>query len=325
MAEPGLEPDKSTSKTPKSRVPNNTGVFFVCLGIAFVLWLVVRLSSVYVGTIPAFIRYTNMPENKVSVQPLEKKVKLRVETPGYKLLLTQMGFNKIYLDIDLQETRHKQFLLTDDLRKRVAENLPLDVRLFSISPDTLYLNFDEKYSRRIPVRLVKKLEFEKQFDQKELIQLSPDSVEVSGPKILIDSIKSWPTVELKQKRVKDNLRGTIDLVKPARNGISISPETVKYNIVVEEFTEQSIEVEVRKMNVPAGMQITTYPKKVKVTFQVPLNNYEAINETSFEVVADFGKIEIGKQKEVYLELTQTPAYVKGVTISPISTEYIIYK
>lgn len=322
--QPGSD-NESLAKPRDTRELSNTAILIICMGIAFLLWLLIKLSNTYSGQVTAYVHYSNLPENKVLVKPLEKKVKLRVETTGFKLLLSNVGFQPVNIDIDFQELHNTHFILTEDVKKRISENLPPDIKLHSISPDTLYLYFDEKATKKVPVRLDADLEFEKQFGLKKSVQLSPETILVAGPRVLLDSIHEWKTAVLKRKQIKGDLRGTIGLATPGKEGLSVTPDKVHYNLNVEEFTEHSLEVPVTRINVPAGISITTYPKNIKVTFQVALSNFEAVNAAGFELVADFSKIDLHNQKQVYLQLVKYPPYLKNVTFSPQSVEYIIYK
>jgi YbbR domain-containing protein len=269
------------------------------------------------------VRYVNIPEHKILVKELDNRLKLNVETSGFKLILSRLGFQRFFLDVDYKDYRNNRYVLTEDLRRKFSDNLPPDIKLRSISPDTLFLFFDEKGTKKIPVHLVSQLEFEKQYGLKDSIIISPDSVEITGPRMIIDTIRSWPTIPLKIRGLKTSRDANIDLA-PASGSLTISPKNVHYKVEVEEYTEQSIEVEVKRLNVPQDVEITTYPKKITVTFQVPLSSYQTVGEDAFEAVADFSQIDIKTQQKIFVELTKMPGFVKNVTITPRSVEYIIY-
>ncbi|MDX2000910.1 MAG: hypothetical protein SFW35_00630 [Chitinophagales bacterium] len=325
---PSQEEQSSNKPNRKKKVvdrrgPSNTALFMACLFVASFLWLMVRLSGVYSGTVTAHLRYINMPDNKVMVKGLDTKLKLYVETTGFKLLLAKFGFSRTVLDIDYDDYRYTSYVLTEDLKKKFADNLPNEIKLKDIKPDTLFLYFDERVTKTVPIRLLWDIAFQKQYGMKDSIIISPDSVKLTGPKSLLDTIHSWPTKKLKMKDVKSDMDGQIDLAK-GPEVIDLNAKKVNYHAAIEEYTEQTVEVEVRLTNLPNNMDITTYPKKVAVTFQVPLSSYQTVSDDAFEVVANFTNVDLSAQQKVYVELNKAPANVKNVSLSPTAVEYIIY-
>ena len=149
MSDPGNAPEQKAKKDRDNHSTNNTIILMACMAIAFFLWLFVKLSNNYPGQLTAHIIYSNLPEGKVLVKPLDKQVKLRVETTGVKLLLAQWGIEPVYLNIDFQELHNSRFVLTEDLKRKFAEVLPVEMRLYSISPDTLLIEVDNNVKLKI--------------------------------------------------------------------------------------------------------------------------------------------------------------------------------
>ncbi len=71
--------------------------------------------------------------------------------------------------------------------------------------------------------------------------------------------------------------------------------------------------------------MTIYPKKVKVTCLVSLNDFEKVKADLFEAVADFSNIDMNEDKLVSISLKRQPSFVKNINWSPKRAEFIINK
>lgn len=296
-----------------------------CLVLAFVLLLLNKLSrSDYKGEVQARVTYVNYPKGKIPVSPLPEELKLRVETTGFKLLWARV-VNKPKVRIDLSQLSGADRTPTNVFKPYISSQLSDGYLLEGITPDTLYFQFENSLTKKVPVQGNIQISFKRQFDFKEPTIIKPDSVTVTGPEKLVDSIKAWYTEKLTFQNLDVSLQNEVALVKPEQPTIKISPEKVNYVVTVEEYTEKILEVEIQKVNLPDAKDVNIYPKKVKVACRVGLSNYQQVTPESFILVTDFATVDLKKSKYARVELKQAPSYVKSLDYSPKSVEYIIYK
>lgn len=303
----------------------NTAILMLCMGIAFFLWLIVQMSDTYVGQVPVDITYYNLPTDSIAVIPLPQQGRAQVRATGFRLLFAQMSIKKPSISIDHQDHLDEKVIRSQDLLQSMTNNMPQGFTLLSLQPDTILLAFEPLSRKKVPVQLVNNISIAKQYGAKDDIILQPDSVEIEGPSMLIDSIYVWYTETLQLTDVKNSISDTLNLSEPQYGSIEVSPEQVNYTLEIEPYTEATVKVPVTLLNVPKSIEVTTYPKEVEVRFMVGLSDHDKALNSIFEVVADLQGIDLTGDELLTLKLTQQPSFVKNPSINPATAEYIIYK
>ncbi len=302
----------------------NSAVFAVCLLLAVFLLLINKFTRRFISDVNGQIAYTNLPEGKVSVGPLPTELKLYVETTGMKLLWLKMS-KPLKVNIDLAQVVRSNFVLSEDLRPAVAGQLPGDYKLIEIFPDTMFFQFDKSKTKMVRVVPNILISFKRQFDFTEPMLIKPDSVMITGPEHVVDTIEGWRTEKVVFETLDRSVQDELQLVRPPIEAIKLKPEKVRYTIAVEEYTEKALEIEISLVNVPKGKEISIYPKKIDAVFKIGLSNYEKVDASSFIAQADFTGVELGKSKYVIVNVTKYPSYIRSLDYSPKSVEYIVYK
>ncbi|HXH17547.1 MAG TPA: YbbR-like domain-containing protein [Chitinophagales bacterium] len=296
-------------------------VFAVCLLLAFSLLFLNKLSRKYIGEISAKIQYVHLPAGKVPTSPLPDKLKLYVETTGFKLLWSRM-LKPAGVQINLSALK-SNYIVTSALQSEIASQLSAGYRLIEITPDTLFFNFSRGNKKKVPVVADILISFKKQYDFMEPMLVKPDSVTVSGPESIVAGIQSWKTEKLVFENLDKSLQNEAALVAPSNPAVVIEPKKVRYTISVERYTEKTLEAEIEKANVPDGKTVNIYPNKVKLIFRVGLSNYEHVGTETFKAVADFAGVDLKRGKYVSVEIKRAPSYIRNLDYSPKSVEYII--
>lgn len=319
--EPGKSIPRKTGSVGTSR---NTAILVLCIGIAAFLWLLIKLSDNYNWRVPVALEYSNLPSDRVAVRELPKESEVIVNATGFKLLLARFKVIDIVLPIAYRENLQQPYLLASSLESELADEMPPGYALLGFSPDTLYMQFDKKISKKVPIRLNGTVSYAKQFEGLGLPTFLPDSIEVSGPERLIDSIQYWNTQPLELLDLKESFAGEVMLDKPNFSSISLGQGKVKLSVAVEAFTQITREVEIELLNVPKNKQITPYPKKVTVFIHVGLSNLEAARSANITATADFSDVNIKKDRFVEVELSDYPAFMKISKFEPFNIEFIVY-
>lgn len=317
----------TTSGSKKSRLSlsRNTAILILCMGIASFLWLIVQLSQTYTGTVPISISYRNIPEKLVATYPLAEEGRGLIQSSGFRIMLAKMNFGRLGVTVDYNNYKNRQVIASRDVLKDASGDMPTGYQLLSFYPDTIYLKFEPKTSKLVPVQLLDTIKMAKQFDLKKDITLQPDSVTVFGPASIVDTLSYWPTDSLVLTDLKASLSDTLWLRNEPSLALSAEPGFVIYNIDVESYTEASIQVPVTILNAPLRVEATTYPKEVTVKFLVGLSNHEKVKAAYFEVVANLSGVDIESDQVIELTLKQHPDFIKNPTLHPEAVEYIIYR
>jgi YbbR domain-containing protein len=167
------------------------------------------------------------------------------------------------------------------------------------------------------------LSFSPGYHLKSPIQLSPDSISISGPESLVSNIMDWRTDSLILKDIQNSAEKKISLRESARE-IKLNQQTITAKLEVEQFTEKSFFVKILQRNAPDSIRI--FPDRIKIYCLVGLSKYEEVEESGFTVEVDLKDAKPGVENNaVPILLTKSPDFVDNVRFSPKSAEYIFIK
>jgi hypothetical protein len=151
----------------------------------------------------------------------------------------------------------------------------------------------------------------------------PDSVIISGPGVVIDTIEWVETQFQKFTSVDQDIRKNFDLI-PIEN-VDLSTRKVIVNVPVERFTEARFSVPVNVVNIPDTLELKTFPGSINVTCRVPLSDYDKLTVNLFRAIVDYSVVRGSYSNKIKVRLSSAPEYVTNIQIYPISVEFIVEK
>ncbi|MBD1394886.1 CdaR family protein [Mucilaginibacter glaciei] len=299
--------------------------FVTCLVIAVFAWLFTSLSNPYRYTVKQVITFRNAPLRR-AFHPLQSDtIDAVVQGTGWQMLVNKMNDEQRPVSIDLHTLDNKSFIVLNTQLKQINLAKDLNHQIIAFTPDTLFFDFSNRMTKRVPVQLVSKINYQKQFAQSDNVKIQPDYVTISGPAEVLARINSWKTDSVKLTGVNESYSSRVALL-PAREGnLDILPKTVIVNIPIDEFTEKTMEIPVRLINNHNYYDVKVFPQKVKVTFTTSLTNYPDASEDDFEAVADLDKWRINGYNALPVKITRLPSYGKVVKIEPQNIDFIVKK
>lgn len=303
-------------------------VFSVFLVISVFIWLLNALGKNYTTTMKYPVEYSDFPENKVVVGELPGHLDLKVNAHGYALLRYELFRRPVPISFRVSsytltssgERSNRAFILTRYLKDQIAAQLPQELQLLEIRPDTLQFVIANKSTR--PVRIQPDLDFEldKQFTTMNGVSLEPDSVEVSGPDVILDTLQFISTEYRDLGLLSRDYRDELELDIPA--GLTLSLDEVKVSIELEKFTEMEITVPVEVLDLPDSMSMQTFPSRIRLTCRVGLSKYERIDRDLFRAVVSYPGTEALPER-LEVQIMNIPSYMVSLDYNPRSVEYLI--
>jgi len=335
-----MDPETSTGKElmkiirvlKKKLLNRNVAVFTFFLLLSFIFWYINALSKSITGTINFPVRYTNFPENLALVNELPDKLRLEVQGPGYSVLKARISGNKTPLMIDVknsgladsgEESDLQFFIYSYNLRESFIRQIRSDFEINSVSPDSINFIFDKLILKKVPVKSDIKVNPLRQFMISGDIVTDPDSVEISGPEAIIDTINYVLTEYHEYNQVNEDIKRNIDIESIRKVGIS--HKKVEVTVPVEQYTEEVIDIPVRILNMPDTADIKLFPNMVNIHFNIALSDYIRIQEIPLEAVVDIKDLDVRKVERLTVELVNMPAFIKNVRYNPKQVEYIFEK
>ena len=304
-----------------------TFIFF--LALAFLLWLLNALDHNYSTNISFPIKYIHFQPNEEMVGNIPSELNINVNGHGYALLKNIIGANSHpiilrvmslnFIEIDSA----KSYVLTRNLKESIQRQLGSDISINYILPDTLLFTFSPIVHKKVAIEPIIDVEYEQQYMSGGDIISQPDSIIISGPQAVIDTIYSVQTIS--KKISKANKSFTVDLKLNSIDNVNFDKKVVTLTIPVDKFTESSIYIPIRCVNLPDSMEIKMFPSSIKVNYIVSLRNYNMVNQRLFRATVDYRTRNVNINNKLKVTLEKQPSFVKSVNYYPKNVDFIIEK
>lgn len=302
-------------------------VFLVFFSLSVVLWLLINLSKSYTSDVEFEVKYINLPIDKVLQSKPIDKLEASVVSTGFNLLRYKINSKEVL--IDLKNVAYKSgttfYYLPNKHLSDLKAQLNVDTKIDRIKQDTIFLNLGINISKRIPVKLVSDIQYKLGYNLIDEIYLTPDSVNIIGPKAQLDTIHAINTKQLVLTDVSEVIQQNIELQLPISEQVATSDLMVKVSAKVDKFTEGSFTVPFTVINIPSNYSVTTFPSEIEVTYIVALSNFSKITEESFVIECDFEHAIKNELNYLIPVLKQTPTLVSSYKITPNKIDFLIEK
>jgi len=303
-------------------------LFSVFLLISVFIWLLSALSKNYTSVIEYPLVYTDFPEERAFVGELPGHLDLRINAIGYALLRYKMFRKPVPISFKVSaftlnrpgQDSSRAYILTRYLKDQVSRQLDPELQLLEIKPDTLHFQFARRVTRMLPVKPDFTFEVDKQFTVRDGIILEPDSVEVTGPDLILDTLKYATTVQSDLGLLSRNYSDKVKLRK--LNDLEYNRSRVDCTIELEKYTEVQLSIPVEVLNLPDSLSLQTFPSRIKLTCNVGLSKYDRMDKNLFRAVVDYSAIG-EKTRELDVTIQNIPDYLISYEYSPKSVEFLI--
>lgn len=300
-------------------------MFLFFLFFTSCLWLFIQFSKNYTKEVEVALAYVNLPEDKIVNEASDQKLKMVLNGNGFRLL--NHTWRKPTLEFDVADAvvftdKEYQFYV-DKNATALVKKLNFSGKILSVQSDTVTLKLDVNLKKKLPIRFKGQVKYATGYGSDKGIEVVPDSVTISGPQSIVDTITSIQTNRLELDGLNSDYDIQIELDTtglPPR--VMITPKEVKAQVKVSKFTEGSQKIPITVQNITEGEQITIFPKEVTVVYRVGLEKYDQVSTINFKVIADYKK---ASQESSYLmlELTEMPDFIHDVRLQDKQVQYVI--
>ena len=311
------------------RNDKRVAAYLVCVAIATVFWFLNALSKTYTEDINVPVSFVNFPNNKTLASKPPEQFDLKIEAHGFTILRYKLSFFFVPLEFNVNEMTRNRMTESNknsfafpsrQFLTELSYQMSNEVKIQSMSPDTLFFRFDQMGQKRVRVKPVLKINLKKQFEISGDTKITPDSILVHGPQSVLDSLRFIPTETLLLEGANHTVSSQ-SRISPIK-GLYFETPSVKVNIPIEEYTEEQLSVPVVLANQPPDLKVKLFPSKVKISFQVGLSRFSQIHPEDFKLSVSYSDIKEGKLRlKINPELN--PAYIYALKINPEELEYLI--
>ncbi|GEM68073.1 hypothetical protein SMI01S_16790 [Sphingobacterium mizutaii NBRC 14946 = DSM 11724] len=298
-------------------------IFLRCIIISFLAWTLFAISSDYTFTKKASMSYVNLPENK-AFHPLQSDtVSVRIRMSGWKVFMERLHPDTAKIQVDLSGLKSRNFIVFGNQIGFINRQFPTDKQVIAVSPDTLYFDFSKQTQRKVPVKAVESLTFQRQYGVIGETRTNPEYVTITGPLEDVASIEYLETDTIKGKDVNTDVRTVAYLNKQQRTNITIYPTFAEVIVPVGEITEKVIELPIKVENSKGYTSVRVLPSKVRATILLAVKDYNKYTSRDFEAVVDLDAWKDHKVSSLPVIITKMPDYVKVLSIEPQNVDFFV--
>ncbi len=301
-------------------------LFSVFLLVSASIWFLNALSENYTSVLEYPLVYTDFPEDKVFVGELPGHLDLQINAHGYALIRYRMFRKPVPISFDVSDYNLSRgqdssstYILTRYLKDHISRQLPTELQLLEIKPDTLYFQFADKVTRMLKIRADFNYTIVNQFTIKDGIILTPDSVEVTGPDLILDTLAFIYTERLDLGELTKNYEDKVRLSQ--KPDLTYNFNRVECFIELERFTELQVAVPIEVLNLPDSILLQTFPSSININCKIGLSKYDRIENYPFRAVVDYEKIE-ERVQTLSVSIQNLPEYLLAYEYYPKTVEFL---
>jgi len=315
----------------KTFLSRKYGVFLIFFVIATFLWFLQAMERNYTTVIQHPVKFTSLPENLVLTNKLPDKLNIEVTGTGFAILKHNWDLAKSAIRLDLKEVAPVQHnvsggkdihLSLRSLKNRISAQLN-NVQVLSIKPDTIIFQFSKMIRKKIPVYPDVQVDPLEGYMLKGHVTADPDSVWISGPNRLVDTIKQVPTDFLRFRKLNKSVEKHVALINYS-DELVLSETHVTITVPVEQFTEKTLRIPVQSIHVPDSLSLKTFPASITISFKVVISEFDRISPDDFVAAVDYEQIS-EEQHALKVYLIRTPSFIDHIRIAPETVDYILEK
>lgn len=299
-------------------------IFLLCSGLAL---FVSKLSESYTNISTFELKFYNVPKNFLLKKASKDMIDVKLRAIGFQFLGFNIKKGKINIDLSkVQKKDSKYFIPPQVYRKQIDKQLSGSMTLLEVDADTLFLDFYEVSTKKVPVKPSIRLNLAQNYLLEGDLIIKPDTVKITGPKSEIDTIQTVRTekIEMMNDLASDFSRRTNIYKSPELENTSFSPPFVIVQGKVSRFSEKVIEIPIKVVNLPEGMVIRTFPDKVQVLCKGKIGGLKKMKSTDFQIIADYNASQNEGSKEMlFLKLHKKPETVYSASMLENRVEYIL--
>ncbi len=308
-------------------------IFFVCLIISTLFWVVSKLSQENQATFSLPVRFEEFPEGELAASQSDSLVEYTLHGTGARLIqlrffpqIDTLRFPSERLFSTVRDGNEMHYVTSDQIADEIAGRIEPSVEVSSVFPDSLFLQLVPAVQKQLPVKLEADISFADRFDQYGSIDIEPDSVTLTGPSTVLDTLefiatRHWEVSNLRQTRTE-----TLALNLPANvSSLQADVRQVEVTVPVEEFTESTLELELQVVcpDECPEVDLRLFPSSVTVSFLVSLRDYFSVDNQMFGASVNCPAAVENSDGRLEVQLDSHPRFVRILHVRPSSVEYII--
>jgi len=306
-------------KLPRLIHKGNWKIILYCFLGASIFWFFNALNKDYTASIRQPLEFVFDREGLVVVR-LPDEVNVNVSGGGWNLLRKTSWFNVKPIQINLESPTSTRVMIGSSLRPLLSDQLDEFTVNFVIS-DSLFIDVELETQKSIPILVDSiALNLRNRFRVTSPINLSKDTLRITGPESMINSFPDTFIVRIEEQRIDDDFDRDVEI-----NGlpkfIRAEPEEIEVSFRVSKFVNRNKELTIQYSGFPLDSSISLSSERIQLIFLANENMDEQIPDSLFSMVAYLEDVN-PEDSTLLPRLEKHPSFIEPVGIDSSSIKVI---
>jgi hypothetical protein len=287
-------------------------VVVLSLVAATTFWFFLKLNDEYSATIYYPIKFEYDQVDFVATEELPDEVQINVSGGGWSILRQGYLFDAEPIYLPVEDPERSTSIAGASLIVPLSEGLTGLVLNF-ILDDTLHLSIEKKISKKV-LTLVDSANVDLSNDHYIVSEVlcDLDSVELTGPRSIIESYPDTVIINIKDRRVDSNYDRDVE-IDVFNEFIQLSRNTARITFDVEEFVEVNRRITLTKNNFPEDSTILLADTAIDVRFKIRESRATQFENEEFMIVVDYNKM-ITFDSTIQALIMKYPLDIRGLNM-----------
>ena len=302
----------------------NWKVIVLCFSTAATFWFFNALNKTYTTRINYPVQLIYERDSLIAVKDPPDEIPINVTGGGWQLLKRTISVNKEPVKIKPENPSQTQFFTAANLLPFFSDQLS-DLNINYISSDTIFFKIEPYAERSLAIKLDSaSIQLRENFHITSSISIDPDTVIFKGPVSLIRQLPDVFMVSLSDKSINDKVNEDLSLDMFSPSQIKKNPEIIHVQFDVEEFIDQTADLDVGLVNFPYDSSIYIQSPTIGASFKIQKSFRNKIVYADFLLIADLNN-KRSSDSTISLEILRLPVYVKDFSFDQTDVKVVYAK
>jgi hypothetical protein len=290
----------------------------LCFATATVFWFFSALNKNHTTNIRFPLHFEYDQQKYTPASELSQTITLNVSGNGWDLFRKHFGLKVQPLTVNLEKPAESKRIAGSSLLSTFATQLG-NLKVNFVSTDSIHTHLEEITSREFKLAVdLSNASFKKEFGRISPVVILPDSVELMGPKNLIQHLPDSIVLHLDEKRIDKNFREQIEVTIPNSEFIKRNPPVAEVIFEVGTMIEMKKWVKLKKDNMPWGAELEI--DSLQALFKLAQRDSEAFGNSTVSAALDLTLVKKGETKFLIPRIEELPRWIELIRIDSVKVK-----
>ena len=290
--------------------------------LAVILWILVTLSQTYSTQFTFPIKLSDVPQS-IQVEGISTpELEVNLGGAGTDLIFENIRIKNDSLSVPWENFDENGHVYGLSLQMALRSMISPGINIQEVFPGNVYVSYNQKVSKKVPLMSRVEVNLRSSFQLESSPVLFPDSVEIIGSSIQLDTIHQWYTAEIETPKLGLGISELSIPIEDTISKVTVSPKEATLFIQPKRYTEKQIEIPVMVEGNPANTYVNLQANSIKVICLVPLENFKELEEASYVWKIPYDSLDT-RIPYFIPDVSYLPDYVKVIRVEPYQMSYVV--